>query len=63
MLDADVVVERTGRQVLAVPECSNPPWGISATIGMRVLIHTQPTSSRFDIRIARPDFPIHGRPS
>jgi hypothetical protein len=31
-----------------------PPCGISATIGMCVLIHTQPKSSRRDIRMARP---------
>ena len=39
---------------LPYPECLNPPCGISATIGMWVLIHTAPKSRRLAIRIARP---------
>ena len=36
-----------------------PPCGISATIGMWVLIHTAPKSRRLAIRIARPWSLVH----
>src|SRR5918994_918054 len=36
------------------PECLKPPWGISATRGMCVLIHTHPKSS---LRLTRIAFP------
>jgi len=39
--------------ILAVPDSLKPPCGISATSGMWQLIHTQPKSSRRDMRSAR----------
>ena len=36
------------------PECLKPPWGISATRGMCVLIQTHPKSNLRLTRIARP---------
>ena len=37
------------------PECLKPPWGISATMGMCVLIQTHPKSSRRLTRMAIED--------
>lgn len=59
VLDPRVILEPVHRQVLAIAAVLVTPCGISATIGMWVLIHTQPKSSARDIRIARPKSLVH----